>query len=361
MNLIADIPINNLSFGNVGVNILRELYNKKINVGLFPRGDQKDLSAFDKLPEEFKVWLDQSIQSSMQLIDKDTPTLTLWHLRGAERRITSKQFLLTFYELETPTFVEKKVAQMQDHVFLTSPSSVKCFQSLGCDNVSQVNIGFDPDLQTHTGEKMVQNKVHFVLMGKFEKRKHTKEIIQAWAKKYGNNNDYMLSCCVNNPFLKQEQMSALLSQVLDGKTYSNINLLPHLKTNTEVNHLLNSADIDLTGLSGAEGWNLPAFNATALGKWSIVYNHTGHQSWATKDNSILLEPPINTDEIYDNMFFHKGQNYNQGFKYSFNEDQVIQAMETAADKCKSTNTEGLKLQEDFSYSKTVDQILSKLN
>jgi len=38
-------------------------------------------------------------------------------------------------------------------------------------------------------------------------------------------------------------MTALLTQLVDGKQYSNINFLPHLKTNTEVNHLLNSADI----------------------------------------------------------------------------------------------------------------------
>ena len=54
MSLIVDVPINNLSFGNVGVNILRELFNRQIPISLFPRGGQKDLSAFNKLPEEFK-------------------------------------------------------------------------------------------------------------------------------------------------------------------------------------------------------------------------------------------------------------------------------------------------------------------
>ena len=43
-------------------------------------------------------------------------------------------------------------------------------------------------------------------------------------------------------------------------------------------------------MSGAEGWNLPAFNATALGKWSIVLNSSSHTDWANSDNSILVEP-----------------------------------------------------------------------
>ena len=76
MNLIADIPINNLSFGNVGVNILRELYNRKANVSLFPRGNT-DLSAFSKLPEDFKSWLTHCENNRHQSLDRETPTLTL--------------------------------------------------------------------------------------------------------------------------------------------------------------------------------------------------------------------------------------------------------------------------------------------
>ena len=47
MKLIFDAPINNLSFGNVGVNLLRELYKKNAKISLFPKGPT-DLTAFDK-------------------------------------------------------------------------------------------------------------------------------------------------------------------------------------------------------------------------------------------------------------------------------------------------------------------------
>ena len=359
MNLIADIPINNLSFGNVGVNILRELYKRNSTVSLFPRGTT-DLSTFNKLPDDFTSWIEKSTSDSYKNLDKDLPTLTLWHLNGADRRISPKQFLLTFYELETPTFTEKKLVNFQDHTFLTNPSAVEAFKNIGCENVSYVPLGFDPDFIEHQNDKKsVEEKTHFVLMGKYEKRKHTKEIVQTWLKKYGNNDKFLLTCCITNPFLKAEQMTSLLNQLLDGKHYSNINFLPHLKTNTEVNHLLNSADIDLTGLSGAEGWNLPAFNATALGKWSIVYNHTGHQAWATPANSILLEAK-NKEDIYDNLFFQKGQPFNQGSMYSFDSDQVTAAMEEAVKKCETPNEEGKKLQKDFTYKHTVDKILKTI-
>ena len=84
-------------------------------------------------------------------------------------------------------------------------------------------------------------------------------------------------------------MNQAVSQALEGKRYGNINFLPYLKTNSEVNDFLNAIDIDLSGLSGGEGWNLPSFNATALGKWSIVLNATSHTDWATQSNSILVE------------------------------------------------------------------------
>ena len=132
--------------------------------------------------------------------------------------------------------------------------------------------------------------------------------------------------------------------------------MPFLKTNSEVNEFVNAIDIDLSGLSGAEGWNLPSFNASALGKWSIVLNATSHKDWANSDNSILVEPSGKI-EAYDNMFFQKGSTFNQGNIYSFDNEEVISAMENAENICKKENKEGLKLQNTFSYGKTLDKIL----
>ncbi len=359
MNLIFDAPINNLSFGNVAVNLLRELYNSKAKLSLFNNGEMS-LEAFDSLDEDFKNWINNSINYRYHNLDKETPTLRLWHLNGGERRISPKQYLLTFYELDEPTFVEKKITDMQEKVFMSNPTAVEAFTKLGCTNVAFVPMGFDPDFRVfESASKLVEGKTHFILMGKFEKRKHTKEIIQAWVKKYGNNHKYLLSCCVVNPFIKHDQMNALLSDVLDGKHYSNVNFLPHLKTNSEVNHLLNSADIDLTGLSGAEGWNLPSFNATALGKWSLVYNHSAHKAWATKNNSLLMEPE-EKEKAADGLFFSESGDFNIGNICGFNEDKVIAAMEQAESKVGIVNTEGLKLQEKFSYKNTLNKILEHM-
>lgn len=141
------------------------------------------------------------------------------------------------------------------------------------------------------------------------------------------------------------------------QNWSNINFLPHLTTNSEVNELMNAIDIDLSGLSNGEGWNLPAFNATALGKWSIVSNCSSHKDWATKQNSILVDP-VGKQPCYDNMFFRQGLPFNQGNYYAISPEQILKSYETAVVMAKQPNPEGEKLKDLFTYEKTVDQILS---
>lgn len=353
MKLLVETPINSLSFGNVSVNILREMFKKNVEVGLFPIGNP-DLSAYS-LDSEFTTWLKESIDKHLDLLAEKTPVFKLWHLNGGENRKAPQQNLYTFYECSEPTKHEIAVCKSQNKTFFSSTYSKNLFADAGCDNVSFIPLGFDPDF-SKTNKKYLEGVVHFGLMGKFEKRKHTAAIIKAWLKKFGNDNRYQLSCCITNPFLKPEQMQAIIHNVLDGKRYTNINFLPYLPTNKEVNEFLNAIDIDLTGLSGGEGWNLPAFNATCLGKWSVVLKATSHIDWATEDNSVMISPN-GTVSVADGVFFGEGQEFNQGVFYTWDEKDAISAMEAAVNKCSSVNKSGIDLGLQMTYSKTVDAIL----
>lgn len=356
--IILKAAFNSLSFGNVSYNIARELYKKDIKTSIFPIGDNVELSAFDKIDKDFGQWIQSSVNSRLTSIRKDIPCLSIWHINGSEQTPSSKSFLYTFYELDNPTFTEKNICEMHDRTIFSSNHAKKCFEMVNCENVSSIPLGFDEDFGK-TDKEYLPNKVHFGLLGKWEKRKHTGRIIKAWAKKYGNNPDYQLTCCVLNPFFKMEQMNQIIGQTLEGKVYGNINFLSRLKTNSEVNDFLNSIDIDLSGLSGAEGWNLPAFNASCLGKWSLVLNNTSHKDWANDKNSILIEPN-GTESAEDGMFFHKNQPFNQGNINTFNEDDLISKLEYAETFKGKTNKEGEKLKEKFTYSNTVDSILKQM-
>jgi hypothetical protein len=160
--------------------------------------------------------------------------------------------------------------------------------------------------------------------------------------------------------LDKNKFQVELTKILEGKHYNNINFIPTLKTNSEVNDYLNSIDIDLGGLSGAEGWNLPSFNATCLGKWSVVINATAHKDWATKTNSILIEPSRMKD-AYDGIFFNKGNEFNQGQFFDISDEEMENAILQSISYAKKPNPEGLKLQETMTYEKTTETILCAIS
>ena len=113
----------------------------------------------------------------------------------------------------------------------------------------------------------------------------------------------------------------------------------------------------MIGMSGAEGWGLPEFQSVALGKHSVILNATAYKEWANEKNSVLLEPSGKID-AEDGMFFKKGGHFNQGQIFDFNEDEFIDGCEKAIKRYEESpvNEEGLKLQDEFTYSKTVDSI-----
>jgi hypothetical protein len=358
MKLLLDAPINDLSFGNVSLNLIREFHKRDVDLGLFPIGGRVNLSAFT-LDDGLNKYIEDSINNRYSYLGEDIPSLKLWHLDGSQDRKNPRQYLYTFYECSEPTKAEVSIANCQTKPIFSSTYSRDNFKEKGCSKAGFAPLGFDEDFKPVEG-KALEGVTHFGLMGKFEQRKHTARIIQAWLKKYGNDNKYQLTCCVTNPFFKPEVMQRVLQQTLQGKRYTNVNFLPRLEKNSEVNELLNAIDIDLTGLSGGEGWNLPAFNATCLGKWSLVLNETSHKDWATESNSILVESSGKFD-CYDDAFFKKGVSFNQGEFYNWEEEAVISAMEKAESKAGQINTEGRKLSEKMTYSNTVDTIFSYIN
>ena len=359
MRLLVNAPINGLSFGNVSVNILRELFKKNIDLVFFPIGDKAEMDAYDKIDPDFVKYLQSATNDRYSKISKDIPSLKLWHIFGSETRYSKNQSLFTFHEVSEVTNLEKNLLKLQDNIFVSSNYTKNIFNLNGLDNVTHVPLGFDNDFQI-TNKTYLQDKIHFGILGKFENRKNTARIIKSWLKLFGNKPEYQLSCAITNPFLDKARFQNELLKVLEGKNYNNLNFVPYMQTNSEVNDYLNSIDIDLGGLSGAEGWNLPSFNATALGKWSVVINATAHKDWATKDNSILIEPSSLKD-CYDDVFFKKGQSFNQGQFFDISDQEMDDAILKSLSYAKTPNPEGLKLQKQFTYEKTVETILCAIS
>ena len=52
------------------------------------------------------------------------------------------------------------------------------------------------------------------------------------------------------------------------------------------------------------------FHSVAMGKHSVTLNASGYKQWANEENSVLVNPSGKVP-VYDGMFFHEGQPYNQ--------------------------------------------------
>ena len=200
-------------------------------------------------------------------------------------------------------------------------------------------------------------RIVFNLVGKVEKRKRHEKTIRAWIKRFGGDKRYFLQCAVYNPFFKDQDNNAIINNICEGKKVFNVGFLGFMGKNAIYNDFLNSGDIIL-GMSGGEGWGLPEFHSVGLGKHAVVMDAHSYKGWANKDNSCLVNPSGKI-EAYDGVFFNKGQPYNQGNIFDYNEDEFIAACEEAIKKVESNrvNEEGLKIQKEFTVDKTLDKIL----
>ncbi len=366
MDLTFNLPINSVSFGVTSIALLREIFKQREenidnSPALFPIG-QVDMSA-QRQNAEFSGWLQNSINTSVLKHTKDTPVLRLWHiLQSLEGVKSNNNALFTFHETSSITEVEKHILNQQDKIFVSSPYTKQVFESGGVTvPVILCPLGFDSFNLHRKNKKYYQDDriVWGLIGGKMEKRKGTFDILNIWAKKFGNNKNHMLHCLISNNFIDQNIQNQLIGQALEGKHYNNIVFLPTLKTLEEVNDAYNSVDIDLSGLALTEGWNYGYFNSLCLGKQAVALNAHVHKFYGNKDNSIIIEPNGMID-AEDGFFFKKGNIINIGSWFSWKKDDVASAMDLAIPKAKIFNENGAKLAKEFSWSNSLNIIVNNL-
>lgn len=357
MKFALHLPINTTSFGQVSLRILEEMFLMNLEPSLFLIGNIDFGGA--QVSEEFKNWVNACVKKGIRSHSRKDPIFKLWHINGSLESFSDRQFLLTFHELDSLTETEINTLKNNDKVLVSSPYSVNVFREHGVGNVDYLPLFFDSKNFRATNKTyFTDGRITFNLCGKFEKRKNHVKAIRTWIKRYANNANYSLQCAVFNNFLSQEDNNKLINATTEGKKYFNLNFFGYMANPITYNEFLNSGDIIL-GASGGEGWALPEFQSVAIGKHSVIINAHAYTAWANNENSILVNPSCKTP-VYDNLFFHQGQEYNQGNIFDWDENAFLDGCEKAIERVKNnkTNLAGLKLQEQFTVQKTVHQILS---
>ena len=366
--IVVNAPLNQLSFGNVSYNLLKEFYKMGQEILLLPHSNF-DLSSFDGADPKFVQWLVDSAKDNLSRLDKDDVALKLWHVSGSHELSARKQVLFSFYELDSPTETEKSVVSYQDATIFSSRHARDLFSD--CGNVNFVPLGFDTDLKFMEKEYFDKDVVHFTLMGKAEKRKNTSKIIKTWIDTFGGDQKYKLTCLINNGHVKEDWVKAFQADILSGREgkMSNVSFLPTLPKNSQMNDLLCSSDIDLTCLSGAEGWNLPAFNVACLGGAVIGNSFTSHGDWA-QDCAKFFEVSSGfvTEPAADGVFFNSQGDFNVGNIMKLEDTtELVEVMKTVAGKVLSWKSDicylthkkffGTQMQNKFPYAKTAKSII----
>ena len=359
MSTPFNLIVNPLSFGQVSLGILRELYNRNQDVVLSLHQNQFDISSEEPDPEFFQ-WISNATATFHERHDRNNKAFNVWHLNGALESVSKEQVLLSFYELDSPTTSEINVVKNNYKVLFSNQEAVDSFKSSGCDNVGYMPLAFDSHNFKNTNVNYDDDRIVFSLLGKFEKRKNHEKLIKAWIKKYGNDNKYALHLAVWNPFLSPEQNNEVASSLIGDKRPFNVLFSGFMSTNKQYNEFLNSAHIVIGG-SGGEGWGLPEFQSVALGKHAVILNCSGYKGWANEENAVLIEPS-GKQSAQDGVFFHEDSPWNSGQIYEINEDDFLSGCKEAIKRVKKerVNVEGQKLKEIFTYSNMVDTIIKEL-
>ncbi len=351
--------INDLSFGQTSIAILREMFSRGITPYIFPIGGQIGIAS-QKPDEVFNKTLQSCINAAPIRASRKHPSLKLWHIvpdsLSTYSSINSQ--LITFYECQNLQPLELNILRNQDKIYVTNKYTQSTFKQFGIESI-YLPLGFDKHnfFQLEKRPK-IDGAISFTLLGKAEKRKHTYRQLGLWAKRYGNRAEFRLNCSVSNGFLKPEHQNQLIAQALEGKQYWNISFLPFSATNAEYNQVLQSGEIVLCA-SGNEGFDLPAYHATALGAWPVSIRAHAMVDYLNDENAVLIKPN-GMESIVDNIFFHLNAPTNQGSIFTFSDDDFYTACDKAIEKAKiGINIKGLELQKQ-TYKGTVDILLENL-
>lgn len=350
------LPINPVSFGQVSTALLKEVYRRTNGgeVNLFPIGNN-DLSA-RKNDEEFVSWLNHNIQKTPSRHDREDLVFKLWHIVGSLESYSAAQCLYTFYELDEPTELELNILKNQRAVIVSTEYTKNILEANGLRNVYKIPLFFDEESFYKTQKPYLSDRITFNICGKFENRKHHVKAIRSWINRFGNNKDYFLQCAIHNPFLTPEDNKKVIDFITEGKKFWNVSFLPRMKENSVYNDFLNSADI-IIGASGSEGFGLPEFQSVCLGKHAVLTRAHSYKEWADEESACFFEPgPM--EPAYDNMFFRKGQDHNQGNIFGFNQDGFVNACEKAIDRVRKNreNVGGYTVKNQYSISNFYDNL-----
>ncbi len=172
-----------------------------------------------------------------------------------------------------------KKLKTADQVWVPTHWQYDCLikQGLPKEKIKIVPEGIDPN-ELFPEDLQNDGKFTFLVLGKWERRKSTKEIVKAFAELFGDNDkiQLLLSCSNNFPDDGHKSTEERLKEI--NVNCKNIKIIDFQERH-EVIKMIKSSNVFLS-CARSEGWNLPLIESLACGIPSIYSNCSGQLEFA---------------------------------------------------------------------------------
>jgi glycosyltransferase involved in cell wall biosynthesis len=346
INLSA--PINNLSYGIVGSNIIQSLHN----IG------KPFLNPIGKIEIPEDINRAAIIESYTRSPYKNSPSVRLYHQFSLMEHIGKGEHI-GFPIFELDSFNSKELVNLEycDSIFVCS----KWAKNVVLDHfpnkeIHVVPLGVNRNIFNEEGTVKTEKTI-FLNIGKMEYRKGHDVLPEIFNLAFGPKDNielWMMSDSIFNDPLMYNSMKTEYHQKLAGR----IKFLPSVKSSYQVANIIRKADCFISA-SRAEGWNLPLLESLSCGIMGIATDYSGQTEFTNTQNCLIVNV-IEKEKAVDNVWFH-----GQGNWAKIDNDQVDQFVEHVRHihKLKQSgqnllNKNGIETAKVFSWEKTAERIMS---
>lgn len=298
-------PVNQLGYGVVGYNILKNLVMGGNIVCFFPIGP----STWDG-DEKSKEIIQGTVNNS-QFLDFSAPSVKIWHQHDMAL-FPGRGLRAGWPIFELNRFKDQELLHLRslDRIIVCSEWAARVVKDNGI-NIPTYVVPLGVDRSLFYSDEAVRNnrpyynkdKTIFLNVGKWEVRKGHNELLDAFNKAF-NEADNVELWMMNENFFIGIENEIWKQRYLASKLGSKIRLKPRVKTHHELRELYNRVDCGVFP-SHAEGWNLEPLEMMSCGTPVIATNYSGHTAYLNVSNSFLINP-IGMEIAQDGKWF-KGE------------------------------------------------------
>lgn len=368
-------PINELGYGTFVRGLIQGLYQTG-NKDFF-------LNIIGNIETEDQLEAQQYSAQCNRLWRRSAPGIAIWHEFDLCKFSGNK--LIGFPIFETTGFqpLALNYLSQMDSVFVMSHWAKGVVETATNRTVPVYVIpgaGLLPSFNATASEINIpknKNAFTFLYVGKFEKRKSTIEVLQAYLKAFRETREetrLLLHCY--NPFDKN------FLQTIQHVFLSNgLRIVPSTSQSSIVGSLGNCiVEVPLGRIpkmqiaqlyryahigvfpSRAEGWNLPLMEALQSGLPCITTNYSAHTEYANKEygfNENLLLNNLKMTTAVDNVWFHGNRGEWADISVSELAEKMLSSYKNYDKIIKEFNNE--KLVNTFTWKNTAIKFLNALN